>query len=178
MRYLRDRSFLLAEGFIFQEIVHQIEDGAVKDIKVHLDGFVANGLGKMRFPNARRSDKKYVGGFADEGTGGQFVNLFAIDGGVKLPVELFQRFQVAKVSRFGAAFEHPFLAHGQFILKDEFQEVRVAQPVRRRFLEPDWQRLHKPGQAQLFQGLIEDLVVHICFRLCGGCRLWDQSNQE
>jgi len=84
---------------------------------------------------------------------------------------------VAKVSRFGAAFEHPFLAHGKFILKDEFQKIRVAQPVRRCFLEPDWQRLHKPRQAQLFQGLIEDLVVHIYFRLCGGFRLRDQSSQ-
>jgi hypothetical protein len=52
-----------------------------------------------------------------------------VDGGIELPVELFERFQVPEVSGFGAAFEYPFLAHCQFILEDKFQEVRVAQAV-------------------------------------------------
>ena len=47
-------------------------------------------------------------------------HLLAVDGGVELPVELFQRFQMPEVSGFGAPFKHPFLAHRQLILKDEF----------------------------------------------------------
>ena len=76
---------------------------------------------------------------------------------------------MSEVSGFGAAFEHPFLAHRQFILKDEFQKIRVVQPVRRRFLEPNWQRLHQAGQMQLFQGLIELLMVHIYFHYSPVC---------
>jgi len=36
---------------------------------------------------------------------------------------------MAEVGGLGQAFEHPFLAHSQFILKDQFQKIRVAQPV-------------------------------------------------
>lgn len=56
-------------------------------------------------------------------------------------------------------------------------ENRSTIRYRRRFLEPDWQRLHKAGQAQLFQGLIEDLVIHIYFRLCCGFQWWEQSSR-
>jgi hypothetical protein len=54
---------------------------------------------------------------------------------------------MAEVSDFGPSFEQPFLAHGQFILDNEFQKVRVAQAVGRRFLEPDWQGLEQAREA-------------------------------
>ena len=44
---------LLVEGFVFQEVAHQIEDGAVEDLEAWLDGFVAQGLGQMRFCRRR-----------------------------------------------------------------------------------------------------------------------------
>jgi len=118
--------------------MHQIKDGTVKDIKVHFDGLVADGLGQVGLTDAGWANEKHVGGFADERPGGQFLDLLAVDGGIELPVELFERFEVPEVSGFGSAFEHSFLAHRQFILEDEFQEVRVAQAVGCRFLEPDW----------------------------------------
>ncbi len=150
-------AFLLAEGFVFEKVMHQVEDGTVKDFKVHLDGFVADGLGQVSFAHTRRPDEKHIGGFADEGAGGQFVNLFAVDGGIELPVELLQGFQMPEVSGFGAPFEHSLLAHGQFILEDEFQKIRVVQTVGCRFLEPDW----LIRDLSHYQALIPDALVGV-----------------
>jgi hypothetical protein len=33
---------------------------------------------------------------------------------------------MAEVGGLGPPFEHPFLAQGQFILQDQFQEIRMA----------------------------------------------------
>jgi hypothetical protein len=47
---------LLVEGFVFEEVAHQIEDGAIEDLEVELDGFVAKSLGQVRFAHSRWPD--------------------------------------------------------------------------------------------------------------------------
>jgi hypothetical protein len=48
----------LFEGFVFHEVAHQVEDGAVEDFLALLDGFVAQGLGQVRFADAGRAEEK------------------------------------------------------------------------------------------------------------------------
>ena len=114
---------LLLEGFVFHEVAHQIEDGAVEDLLALLDGFVAQGLGQMRFADSGRAEEEDVFAFAEVIAGGQFEDLFAVDGRVELPVEVFERFERAKVGGLGAAGEHALVAHVEFILEDEFEEL-------------------------------------------------------
>ena len=97
-------AFLLVEGFVFEEVAHQIENGAVEHLKVHLDGLVTDGLGQMGFADAGRADEQHVLGFADELAGGQIKNLFFVNGGVEAPVEVLQRFEGVEVGGLGAAF--------------------------------------------------------------------------
>ena len=101
----------------------------------------------MRFAHAGRSDEENVGGLANEPARRQFKNLLAIDVGIELPIELLKGFQMPEVGGLRAPFERPFLAQGQFILQDQFQEIRMAQPVGGRFLEPDRQRLLEAGKS-------------------------------
>ena len=38
---------LLVEGFVLEEVAHQVKDGVVADLEVELDGLVAQGLSQM-----------------------------------------------------------------------------------------------------------------------------------
>src|SRR5439155_12002043 len=89
---------LLFEGFVFHEVAHQIEDGTVEDFFALLDSFVSQCLGQMRFANSRRGDKQNVFSITQVITSGHLKDLFAVDGRVKLPVEVFQRLEGAKLS--------------------------------------------------------------------------------
>ncbi len=66
------------------------------------------------------------GSLADEIGGGQLVDLYAADGGVEVPVEVFQGLEMMEVGGFGATVQEAFLAHVEFILKDQFQELGVG----------------------------------------------------
>ena len=48
---------LLVEGFIFEEVAHQIEDRPIEDLKVELDRFVAQRLGQVGFADPGRADQ-------------------------------------------------------------------------------------------------------------------------
>ena len=56
---------LLFEGLVFHEVAHQIEDGAVKDFLALLDRLVAQGLGQMRFADARRAEQQNIFALAE-----------------------------------------------------------------------------------------------------------------
>src|SRR5579862_2338977 len=87
--------------------------------------------------------------------GGQLEELFAVNGGVKMPVEVFQRFEGAKVGGFGAPGQHALVADVEFILKDEFEELAMAEAAGRGFLQAQVQGLHQAGEAQLTKGSLE-----------------------
>jgi len=127
-------AFLLAEGFVFQKVPDQVEDGTVEHVEVHLDGFVADGLGQVGFADTRRPHKEDIGGLANEGAGSQLVDVFAVDGGVEVPVEVLQCFEMVELGELDQTFQLALLAHGQFILANEFQEVGMAQAIGRRLL--------------------------------------------
>ncbi len=114
----------------------------------------------MGFADPGRTDKKHVFAFAQVGSGGQFEDLPAFDGGIEVPVEVFEGFQSAKIGGFGAPCHHPVVAHVEFILEDEFQKFGVAESVGGRFLEARGQTLHQAGETQLTQGGLE--LAHGC----------------
>jgi hypothetical protein len=87
---------LLFEGFILQEVAHQIEDGAVEHVKVLPDRLVADGLGQVGFANAGRSEEQYLLGFTDKLATGQIVKLLFVDGGIEAPIEVIQRLERVK----------------------------------------------------------------------------------
>ncbi len=109
----------------------------------------------MRFTDARRSEKKDIFGLSDEIAGGQIKNVFAVDGRIETPVEIFQRLQAAKISGLGASFHQPLLADIDFVLADQFQELGMAQAVGGRFLQAHVQSLQQTGEAELFQGVFK-----------------------
>ena len=49
-----------------------------------------------------------------------------MDGGIEAPVKGVERFQAAKICRFGVPFHLPLLPDVQFVLTDQFGELGVA----------------------------------------------------
>ena len=143
------------EGFVFHEVAHQIEDGAVEDFLALLDGLVAQGLGQMRFADARRAEQQNIFALAEVSAGGQFEDLFAVDRRVELPVEVFEGLKGTEVGGFGAASQHSLVAHVEFVLQDQFEELAVAQAGGGGFLQAHAQALEQAGEAQLTEGGIE-----------------------
>ena len=111
----------MVEGFVFEKVAHQIEDGTVEDLEAMPDGFIAQRLGQVGFADSRWSQEEHVLGFADEAAGGQFVNLLAVERGVEAPIEVLQGFEPAEVGGLGAAF--------QLALVNVRLDVTVASPV-------------------------------------------------
>ena len=151
---------LLVEGFVLHEVPDQIEDRTVEHQKVHLDGLVADGLGKMGFADAGRPEEQNIFGFADELAAGQIENLLFVNGGIEAPVEVLQRFEGVEVGGLGAAFQLALLPDVEFILEDEFQKLGMAQTIGGGFLEPDAQGLAQAGETELFQGGFEVGGIH------------------
>ena len=46
---------------------------------------------------------------------------------LKLPVEVFERFEGVELGGFGTAGQHPLMPHVEFVLEDEFQELTVGE---------------------------------------------------
>lgn len=112
--------FVGLEVFIFHEIAHHIEDGAVKDIKSGADGAQADGLCDVGFTDAGRTDEEDVMVIADEVDCGQFLDLFFGQGGIEAPVEVFESAGVTEGGYFFASLDEPLVADEQFVLEDEF----------------------------------------------------------
>ena len=110
---------------------------------------------RVCFADARRTKEKDILGLADEVAGGQIINVFAVDGRIETPVEVFQCFQATEIGGLGAAFHQPLLADIDFVLADQFQELGMAQPVGDGFLQAHVQGLQQAGEAELFQGVFK-----------------------
>lgn len=106
-------------------------------------------------PGTWWSQKKGFLGSADEVAGGQIQNVFAVNGRIEAPVEVFQRFQTPEISGLGATFHQPLLTDIDFVLADQFQELGMAQPVGDCFLQAHVEGLQQTGEAELFQGVFK-----------------------
>ena len=107
------------------EVAHQIEDRTVEDAKAGAQGGVAQGLGQTTLAHAGRPEQEDSPVLADKLAGGQFKDLAAFDRGVEAPVEVLQRFEIAEGGSFFAPFQLALGAHVEFVLQEQFQELRV-----------------------------------------------------
>jgi hypothetical protein len=67
-----------------------------------------------------------------------------LDRRVERPVELVERFSSRKLSRLHAPVDLSLLAHQQFVLEDQFQELGVAELVAGGFLQANVEGLARP----------------------------------
>jgi hypothetical protein len=81
--------------------------------------------------------------------------LFATDGRIEVPVEVFQRLERPEVGGFGAASQHPLVTHVQLILQDEFEELAVAETTGGGFLQTHVESLQETGETELAEGALE-----------------------
>src|SRR5690242_295973 len=79
------------------------------------------------------------------------ISLRWIDG-LKLQSKSSSVFKATEISGFGATFHLALLPDIQFVLTDQFQELRVTKPVSDRLLQPHVQGLDQAGEPELFQG--------------------------
>ena len=82
------------------KVADYIEDRPVQNEVARPDRPVAEHLHQTTLASARRGQQQNVSGLTDESAGGQVVYLLFLDRGVELPVEVFQRLEVADPARF------------------------------------------------------------------------------
>src|SRR5262249_61806357 len=87
-------------GFLGEQLAHQIEDRTVKDDKAGLERFQTDGLNQVALSDARRAYQKHITALAYEVTGRQFIDLGAVDAGIKAEVEVFQATLFTEVRPF------------------------------------------------------------------------------
>lgn len=134
---------MLAEGLVLEEIANQIKDRTVKNLKVHFEGLITDGLSEVGFADPWWADKEDVGGLTNEGTGSQFKDGFTLDGVVEVPIEVFESFQVTEIRHLGASAQEAFLANGHFILEDKFQEFGMGESAGGGLLKSDGESLQE-----------------------------------
>ena len=79
---------------------------------------IADGLGQVAFAQAWWSNQQDIAALANELAGSQLIDLLALDGRIKSPIEVFECFVITEARRFGAFLNDPLLANVEFILKD------------------------------------------------------------
>jgi hypothetical protein len=80
-----------------------------------------------------------VSGLIEELAGGHLEELPAWERGVEVPIELIEGLQVSEARELGAAIELAMVADGDFVLEDEFEELKVTQAAGLGFLKTDIQ---------------------------------------
>lgn len=129
----------------------------------HPCGLMSDGLGQVRLANPGRAGEQNVPTFPDEAAGGKFHDRAAFDGGVEREIEVFDGFQFPEPGGFHPAGNGPVVPDGDFISYDQFQELRMAELVARRFLQSHLQGGKKTGESQPFQSGIQLWVHHQSF---------------
>ena len=145
-------SVLVVDGFILQEVPHQIENRGVQHGEAESDSGLSDGLSQVGLADARGAQKEDVGVFSKEASGGQLEDHFAGNSGVKAPVEVLQAFWVPEGSRLGASPELSLVTDVEFVLENEFEELGVGELVGGSFLQSGWQTLAEAGEAEFFEG--------------------------
>ena len=103
----------------------------------------------------------------DELGRGQLVDRGATDGRIEAPVEILEGPQLVELSGLGAPFDEALLAHVEFVLQEQFEELRVGELMGGRFLEPQFQAGEQPGEQQFAGGVWEGVIHRRWVRGCG-----------
>ena len=114
----------------------------------------------MALSHPGRADKKRVALLADKVTGGQFVDLHAIDASIEGEVEVVQRADLAEVGGFLAPGDCALLSHVDFVLENEFEELVVGKPAGFGFIEAQLERAKQSRETQSVRIFFEGVVGH------------------
>jgi hypothetical protein len=128
-------AFVSLVDTIVAQIAKEVEDGAVEHVFAALDQFVANGLGEVTFTDSGRADQEDVFGFIEEASGGQIVDLSAVNAGVEAEVKAVECALFTEGGDLGATFDLSLFAYVKLVLKKQFEELQVVELVAPRFAE-------------------------------------------
>ena len=145
----------LGEGLPREEVGDEVEDGPVAHDEALLDGLVADCLGEVGLADAGRADQEDVVVLADEVPGGQLEDVLAGDGGIEAPAEVVEGAQGGELDRCGAARDPALRTDVELVLEDQFEELRVGEPVGVGLLEADREGLDERRPAQLLEDRVE-----------------------
>jgi len=101
---------------VVAEVGQEVEDGAVEHDFSGFDQLMADGLCEMTFTHSGRADQEDVFDLIQEASGGQVVDLPAVDAGVKAEVKAVEGAPLAEGGGLVSAFDLALLAHVQFVL--------------------------------------------------------------
>ena len=113
----------------------------------------------MALSHPGRADKNRVALLADKVTGGQFVDLHAIDADIEGEVEVVQRADLAEVGGF-LARRLSLLSHVDFVLENEFEELVVGKPAGFGFIEAQLERAKQSRETQSVRLFFVGVVCH------------------
>ena len=78
------------ERFIVKEVTHAVEDAAVVNRVTFADQFAPDALHQVTLAHSRWSDQDRIMTFADEVTGGQFIDDLLLHAAVEVKVKLIE----------------------------------------------------------------------------------------
>lgn len=116
---------------------------------------MTDGLGEVAFANAGWAEQEEVAGLVDETSGGEIVDLGAVDGGVEGEVEVLEGALFTEGGGFGAPGDGALLADVEFVGEEGGQEFLVGEVVAAGFLEAELKGGEEAGEAEL-AGLVLD----------------------
>lgn len=112
-------------------------------------------MGKVAFADSGWAEQEEVAGLVDKSSGGEVVDLGAVDGGVEGEVEVFKGSYFTEGGGFGAPGDGALLADVEFVGEDGAEEFFVGEVVAAGFLEAKFKGGEEAGEAEL-AGLVLD----------------------
>lgn len=109
------------------KVVEDIEDGAKEDEFSLFNELVANGLCEMAFADSGRANQEDILGLGGKVSGGQLVNLLAIDGGIEGEAEAVEGALFAEGGGLVTAVEEALAAVIELILQGRFKEPLMGE---------------------------------------------------
>jgi len=163
---------------VLAQVGEDVEDGAVEDDFAGFDEFVSDGLGDVAFADAGRADEQDVFGAFEEASGGEVVDLPAVDGGVEAEVEGVEGALLSEVGGFGATLDHALAAHVQLVLEEQLEELEVVEVVAAGLAQAKVQAGGESAEAELAQGVLQVRVDHVSLRVNRTGRRWRRSRRR
>ena len=105
-------------------------------------------MGEVTFANTGRADEEDVAGFFEVVSGGELVDLFAIDLGVEAEVEVLEGSLFSKVGTLFPPIEGSLGSDVEFVLEEEFKEFGVAELIASGFLEAYFEAVEEAGESE------------------------------
>jgi len=143
---------------VARQLVEQIGDRDEVHVGTMRHGLDAERHGEMRLADTRWAEEDHVLAVGQEAQGGQLLDLFAINRGLKVKVEIGQGLDERKVRQSGLGQHAPLRARRRFGLEQAVQEIEVGELVLAGLLRDRIDQLGHPLQFQAVEMGLHPLV--------------------